>query len=164
MTQEALAPTPERLRRSEWDQPEIDAKTQRRAYKQRDPFLEMLRMQEIDGAQLQAAEKFERHYHGADGHDVRVQDYASEASDNAEIGRTFHAAALADAKKTLSKREWHALETLVRDGATLVSVGMQLSIYSNPKQAKAFGLAVTQGALQRLVDLWIIERRRPPSR
>jgi len=161
---EALAPTPERLRRSEWDTPEIDTKTQRRAYKSRDPFLEMLRSQEIDGNQFQAAEQFERHYHGAEGHDVRVQDYAGEHCDRREFGRTVHATRLADARSTLSSDEFLALERLVRESSTLVQIGFGLSGYTNRQQAKAYGLAVVRGALQRLVDLWITERKRPPSR
>ena len=158
---ECLAPTPERLRRSEWDTPETDAKTQRRAYRARDPFLEMLRQQEIDGSQFQAAEKFERHYHGAEGHDVRVQDY-NEAGDVREFGRTVHATALADARKALSAKEFRALEVLVRQSSSLYQVGFGLSGYTNKKQAKAYALAVVQGALQRLVDLWLTERRKPP--
>ncbi|PPD07156.1 MAG: hypothetical protein CTY28_10260 [Hyphomicrobium sp.] len=157
-------PTAERAARSEWDHPETDAKTQRRAYKARDPFLEMLRSQEIDGSQFQAAEQFERHYHGAEGHDVRVQDYAGEPCDRREFGRTVHATRLADARSTLSPDEFLALERLVRESSTLVQIGFGLSGYTNRQQAKAYGLAVVRGALQRLVDLWITERRRPPSR
>jgi hypothetical protein len=159
---EALAPTPERLRRSQWDQPEVDSKTQRRAYKARDPFMEMLRQQEIDGNQFQCAERFEKHYHGAEGHDVRVQDYAGEASDTTQPPRTVHATHLADARSTLMPDEFRALECLVRDSSTLTQIGFGLSGYANPKQARAYGLAVVRGALQRLTYLWMTDRQKVP--
>jgi len=161
---EALAPTPERLRRSEWDTPEIDTKTQRRAYKARNPFLEMLRNQEIDGNQFQAAERFERHYPGAEGHDVRVQDYVGEPSDKRQPPRTIHATHLAEARAALMPDEFRALECLVRESSTLVQIGFGLSGFVCRKQSRGYGLAVVRGALQRLVELWLTERQKVPIR
>ena len=163
MTQEALAPTPERMARSQWDRPETSQATNRRAYRARDPFLEMLRLQQIDGNQFQRSELFERAYHGADGHDVRVQDYV-EIGGTAEYSRTFWATSLADARRVLSVKEFEALELMVRDGADLVSVGKKFSSYKTAGSARAYGLAMIQTALQRLVDEWKIKRREPPSR
>jgi hypothetical protein len=161
---EALAPTPERLRRSEWDTPEIDTKTQRRAYKVKNPFLEMLRNQEIDGSQFQAAERFERHYHGAEGHDVRVQDYVGEPSDGRQPPRTIHATHLAEARAALMPDEFRALECLVRESSTLTQIGFGLSGFVCRKQSRGYGLAVVRGALQRLVELWLTERQKVPIR
>ena len=164
MTQEALAPTPERLRRSTWDTPEVDSKTNRRAYKARDIFMELLRTQEIDGAQFQAAERFRRHMEGADGHDVRVMDYIGEPSDSRQPARTMHAINLADARKELSVSEYLALERLARESSTLVQVGFGLTGIADKRKARKHAVQVVQRALLKLSFMWGLKRKEPPSR
>lgn len=164
MTQEALAPTPERLRRSHWDTPEVDSKTNRRAYKARDVFMELLRNGKIDGAQFQAIERFRRHLEGSEGHDVRVTDYLGEPCDYRQPARTMHAIHIADARKELEPLEFMALERLCRESSTLVQVGFGLSGIANPDRARKVAVEAVQKALLKLSYFWGFKRQEPPIR
>lgn len=162
---EALAPTPERLRRSKWDQPEIDSKTNRRAYRARDVWDEMLRREEIEMPEYRAAERFEHHYLGMMRHDVRITDSTGGKVDETKrTGWDKHIYELDAARSALVPKEYRALELLTLGHHDLVLVGVELSNYRQGKTARAYGLRLVQGALERLSHHWEYRLKRPPSR
>lgn len=161
---ECLAPTPERFRRSQWDTPEVDSKTNRRAYKARCVFMELLREEKIDGAQFQAAERFQRHMEGAEGHDVRVVDMAGEPCDDSQPARTLHALHLADARSSLTDKQFRALTYLCQSSSNMQQVGFGASGYVCQKTARGYGLCLVETALETLSFLWGFKRREPPIR
>jgi hypothetical protein len=159
MTQEAFSPTPERLRRSRWDIPEVDSKTNRRAYKARDVFMELLREEKIDGAQFQASERFQRHMEGAEGHDVRVVDMAGNPCDERQPARTLHAMHLSDAQKELTDKQFRALVCLCQQSSNMAQVGFGASGYVCAKTARGYGLCLVETALERLAYMWGMKQR-----
>lgn len=164
MSTEAIAPTPERLRKSKFDTPEIDQKTERRAYKARDVWNEMLRRGEIDPPEHQAAERFEHHYQGYLGHDVRVTDAASGPVDEAQrSGWEKHCHQIDSARSQLIPAEFRAMELLTLGQHDLVAVGLTLSHYRNTVQARAYAIRLVQGALERLAYMWDFRMERPRS-
>ncbi len=164
MTVEAFSPTPERLRRSRWDTPEVDAKTNRRAYKARDVFMELLREEKIDGSQFEASQRFQRHMEGAEGHDVRVVDMSGAPCEDGQPARTFHALHLADAKRELTDKQFRALTYLCQQSSNMQQVGFGASGYVCQKTARGYGLCLVETALERLSFLWGLKRKEPPIR
>lgn len=161
---ETIAPTPERLRKGKFDTPTVDQKTERRAYRARDIWNEMLRRGEIGPPEHQAAERFEHHYLGMLGHDVRVTDAVSLNVDEAQrTGWDKHIHALDAARSELIPKEFLAMELLTIGEHDLVTVGKELSGYRKAETARAYAIRLVQGALERLAYLWDFSLKRPRS-
>lgn len=165
MTAEALAPTPERLRKGRFDQPEMTQTVQRRAYRARDIWEELKRRGEIEAPEFQAAERFEHHYLGMMRHDVRITDTsASKVDDDRRTGWDKHIHELDNARSELMPKEFRALELLTLGHHDLALVGTELSRYRNADTARAYALRLVQGSLERLAILWEYRLKRPPLR
>lgn len=162
MTQEALSPTPERLRRSHWDTPEVDQKTNRKAFRELSVIAYLLQRKDIEPEHAQAAYKFQRHMLGALGIDVRNGDGSPDSE--CEYPRTYHAQMLAKARDELTPREFMIVERLCQDESTPVSVGFGLSGYARADAARPYGVSAINSALDRLSYFWSFKRREPPSR
>jgi len=163
---EAIAPTPERLRKSKFDTPIVDQTQERRAYRARDIWDEMLRREEIEMPEYRAAERFEHHYLGMMGHDVRITDMSAPIVDDPKKRRGWekHVFALDEARQELMPKEFRALELLAMGTHDLKLVGVELSRYRNSDTARAYALRTVQGALERLSHLWDYRIKRPPIR
>lgn len=159
---EALSPTPERLRRSRWDTPEVDQKTNRVAFRELSVIAQLLQRKDIEPEHAQAAYKFQRHMLGALGVDVRNGDGSPDAE--CEYPRTYHGQVLAKARDHLTPREFQIVERLCQDEATPVSIGFGLSGHATHQQAKPYGVSAINSALDRLSYFWGFKRREPPSR
>jgi hypothetical protein len=163
MTQEAIAPTPERLRKGDAFQPPAkDQKHDRPAYRALSAAAVLLQREEIEPEHYEAAQKFYKHMLGAMGHDVRVDFGAGQ--EPLEFPRTYHAQMLAKAREELTPREYMIVEQLCHDEATPVSIGFGLSGYVRPDAARPFGVSAINSALDRLSYFWGFKRREPPLR
>lgn len=157
---ENLAPTPERLRRGQWDRPELDQRTQRRTYKQRSIFEDLKRAGHIDQAEFQAAEKYEKHFVGSLGYDCRTSDESNGLSD-VECPRTYHSQKIAQAAKVLTDRQSFAIVCLITDcQARLEIIGRQVTAYRDRAQAKAAATQIVQLGLEQLAYLWGLKERK----
>ena len=158
---EALSPTKERLSKSRnWDTPEVDSATNRKAFKSVDDVTLAWRSGKLEFAHFQAWEKFVRSWEGVQGHDVRVTDATgepSEASDKMPAWQ-FHGLKLSEAKSTLSPNQFQALELMVM-GWGFREVGLNFSPFRTRQQADAYGLGMIEGALDLLAYLWQIKLR-----
>lgn len=162
---DTIAPTPERLRKSSFDKPIVDQNTERRAYKARDIWDEMLRREEIEMPEYRAAERYEHHYLGMMRHDVRVTDTTgSRVDDDRRSGWDKHIHALDEARSALMPSEFRALELITMGHHDLKLIGVELSRYRNADTARAYALRVVQGGLERLSRLWGYRETRPPLR
>lgn len=154
---DAETPTRERLAKARHvETPQVDQKTQRRAFRVLTEFQALAKRGEthgIDRPQYEAAEKFCRHYEGALGIDVRSGDGASGEID-VEEPRTYHAQKVAEAQRWLLDYEFEALELLALGQASIESIGRRRTHYVDRKQAHAAGLTIVRAALERLALLW----------
>lgn len=154
---DAIAPTPERLRQAQYvEQPTVDSKTNRTAAVIGDVFKKMFMAGEISHSEWKAAEKFERHLLGVECRDVRQTDETEGQPDfDAMPAWQRHGIALKRARDCLSDVEFSILERLVKDPkADALRIGMELSVYRDRRQQRAYGVAKIQTALDRLAVEW----------
>jgi hypothetical protein len=163
---EAISPTRERLSKNEyWDTPETDTQTNRKAYKSVDDVTRAWRQGKLEFAHFKVWENFQRHFEGAQKHDVRVSDTTgdpSEASDRMPSWQ-WNGMKLAQARSDLVPSQFQALELMCM-GWGFREVGLHFSPYRTRQQSEAYGLAMIEAALDRLAYLWQIKTRKPPSR
>ena len=163
MTQEAIAPTPERLRKGDaFQAPAKDQKHDRPAYRALSAAAVLLQREEIEPEHYEAAQKFHKHMLGSLGVDVRWGD--GSPKDSVEFTRSYHAQCLAKVRQELTPREYMIVERLCHDESTPVSIGFGLSGYVRPDAARPFGVSAINSALDRLSYFWGFKRREPPSR
>jgi len=162
--QEAIAPTPERLRHARAYLPPEHSQAVKRPYTRvLDEFERLLEIGKLDVEQFQAARKLQKHWNGSFGVDVRDGEGFSDG--DYEFASVRHGSEIAHAKRVLGGRMmWPALEMLLK-GEGIEHVGRKLHGYQCAKQARAFGLGTIQCALDVLVLHWgLAQRHRPPSR
>lgn len=152
---DALSPTVEWLRKHEYEPPQIDQQTNRRAWRKLSPFDQIYKRGEIEYCQFRAAEKLEAHWRGSMGHDVRQSDdQAGSSGERLEYPRSYHAQMLAKAKETVLPREWLALMSLLEETDDLQSIGRKWRAVGTAKIARAQGLALVSTGLERLALHW----------
>lgn len=160
--EDALSPTLEQLRRDTYEPPQVDQQTNRRAWRRVTVFENLHNRGEIEFYQLRAAEKLEKHWHGAQGADVRVGDDGDGGTPDLEFPRTYHAQKLAQAQEQLRPREWLALQDLIM-GSSLEEVGRKWRAVGTGKIARAQALVLVYEGLEVLGHYWGLtnEKRRP---
>lgn len=170
---DALTPTKERLRKAKaYDAPAVDPKANRPYYRVKDAIQRMYERQEISEEQEHAARKWERHWLGSLGHDVRNGEGGGSGTDPIELVRSQHASEVARVQATLKAKiigenvfrtSWTALIDLVEGAHDLAAIGKQrLPSHEKRETARAVGLTVIQNALSVLVDLWQSPKRGHP--
>lgn len=148
-------PTPERLSKNRFDQPETDNKRNQRAYISRDQVWELFRVGDIEQKQYEACRKLERHMQGLLGHDVRVSDFGGDRIDEEAMPQfQLHGIALSKARDILTQKEYYSLELLILHDLAPSHIGFRISDYKSREQSKPYALAVLQSALDRLIKLW----------
>lgn len=153
-----ITPTRERLRHAEdYDAPQVDQRTQRRAYRVLDEFQRLAKADEIDASQYQAAYKWQRHWWGAQG--IDVSDGTGGYDEASEYPISYHGQVLAKAKRELSVAQWITMANLTNESGSLDHIGRILKGYADRRQARAYGLAVVHGALDRLAVHWGLAAR-----
>ena len=151
--EDALSPTREQLRRDEYIPPHIDQHTNRRAWRKITVFENLHNRGEIEYFHLRAAEKIEKHWHGALGADVRMGDDEGGGCPDVEYPRTYHAQKLAQAQEQLRPREWLALQDIIM-GASLEEVGRKWRAVGTAKIARAQALVLVYEGLDVLGRYW----------
>lgn len=155
---EALAPTPERLRKGDaFQAPAKDQKHDRPAYRALSAAAVLLNRKEIEKEHYEAAAKFSRHMLGSYGVDVRNGDGSPDSE--CEYPRTYHNQVLAKVREELTPREYLIIERLCQEEATPVSIGFGLSGHATPQQAKPYGVSAINSALDRLSYFWGFKQR-----
>lgn len=165
--QEAIAPTPERLRHANAYLPPEQSQRAARAYvKLLDPFEQLLAKGRLATEQMAAARKLQRHFWGQMGVDVRSSDEPGGfCADAVEYPQTYHAQKLAEAERVVTPRMWRALCILLAETGTIETVGRDVCRVNNQVQARAAGYELTVSALDLLVRHWGMScQHRPPSR
>lgn len=163
MTDAALSPTPERLRKGDQFQPPAkDQKTDRVAWSALSKIGRLLKDGEIEPEHYQAAEKFRKHLEGSLGIDVRVSSERS-SEEPLEFPRSYHAQMLAKVKAHLLPEEFMVVERIVSDDATPVTIGFGLSGYTLHKMQRPYGLCAIRFSLNRLAYFYGFKRQEPPS-
>ena len=160
--EDALSPTIEQLRRETYEPPQVDQQTNRRAWRKISVFDTLHNRGEIEFFQLRAAEKLEKHWHGAQGADVRMGADEGGGHPDCEYPRTYHAQKLAQAQAQLRPREWLALQDIIM-GASLEDVGRKWRACGTRHIARAQALVLVSEGLEVLGNYWGLtnEKRRP---
>jgi len=160
---EALAPTPERLRKGDaFQSPAKDQKHDRPAYRALSAAAVLLQREEIEPEHYNAAQKFYKHMVGALGHDARGD--IGSGVEPLEFPRSYHAQMLAKVRDELTPREFMIVERLCHDEATAVSIGFGLSGHATHQQAKPYGVSAINSALDRLSFFWGFKQRQKVPR
>jgi hypothetical protein len=160
---EALAPTPERLRKGDTFQaPAKDQKHDRPAYRALSAAAVLLQREEIEPEHYNAAQKFYKHMVGALGHDARGD--IGSGLEPLEFPRTYHAQMLAKVRDELTPREFQIVERLCHDESTVVSIGFGLSGYGKRETQRSYGLSAINSALDRLSYFWGFKQRQKVPR
>jgi hypothetical protein len=163
MTIDALAPTPQRLARSKWLAPETSREVNRVAWRALDIFDRLLKSGELELDQWKGSRKFERHYYGALGIDVREGE--GSAGDAVEFPRSYHAQKLAEMRHALTPRQYAGLVAVLEGELDMEGVGRQICRRSNAPQARTAGMILLQEALTSVAILHgFIARAHPPTR
>jgi hypothetical protein len=157
---DTIAPTKERLRRDQWDQPCVDQSTNRTAFRAKSKLRQLWDKGEIEADHYQAGLKFERHYLGSLGIDVRTGDDSgiSDGRHKDEIPQVRHGSELAAAKSILTPREFQILSKLISEEATPLTIGFGLSGYTDRRQQLSYGISAIYSALDRLSYHWGMKR------
>ena len=150
--EDTVSPTPEWLSKHTYEPPQVDQTTIRRAYRKTSVFDELHRRGEIEYSQLRAAEKLEKHWHGAHGADVRFGEEGGNGND-LEYARSYHSQMLAKGQKVLRPKEWLALVDIIM-GATVEQVGRKWRAISKREIARAQGRVLVGEGLEALAELW----------
>lgn len=150
--EDTVSPTPEWLNKHTYEPPVVDQTTIRRAYRKISVFDELHNRGEIEYSQLRAAEKLEKHWHGAHGADVRFGEEGGNGND-LEYSRTYHNQMLSKAQKVLRPKEWLALVDIIM-GATVEEVGRKWRAVGTKTVARAQGLVLVGEGLEQLSELW----------
>lgn len=166
---ETLSPTPERLRKGDRiDAPEYTQAVKRPAYRKLHKFEELHQAGRINDGCFTAGNKLITHYYGAQGCDVRLEDWSTGLG-NVGDARAAHAADLAAARRYINNKvSWGALMAVVEESKTLEDIGRDVFQCKQRGQAFIAGLAILSMALEDLAVLWGFSQsyhdRNPPSR
>ena len=160
MIEDILTPTPEWLSKHTYEPPKIDQETNRRAGRHINSFEALFRRGDLDQCQFKAAEAFERHYHGAQGARVSMGDDTSDPDMHGGLARAHHARKIAEAEKTLSRKEYLALIMIMLEGRTLDQIGAMVYIGVKREILRARGLGVLCAGLDRLAEIWGLADRK----
>ena len=151
--EETLSPTREWMSKHAYEPPQVDQNTNRRAWRKVSVFEELHKRGEIEYCQLRAAEKLEKHWHGAQGANVRMSEDDSGTAHDVEYARTYHCQVLAKARAILRPREWLALQDLIM-GASMTDVGRKWRAVASAKIARGQALVLVSEGLEQLSELW----------
>lgn len=158
----ALAPTSQRAEKAvaaggDVDEPVSSRNVRRIHFRIVSPLQKMLGAEEIDHAQFQAGEKFQRHYEGYLGSDVRTGNMTSERVDTSEMAddpRHHHGLMVTAARLDLTPAMYGGLVQFLVEGQTLVDVGRTWKAFSDRHGARTAGASLVTLTLDRLVILW----------
>jgi hypothetical protein len=156
---EAIAPTPERLRKSEFDRPEQSATVQRVAYRAKGPFERLHNRGCLSCEQLRTAQKIDMHHSGAMG--VKVGNGDGGMPDlESEYSQTYHAQQLANAAAACLPRQWQAIMMLLEvEQMTMAEIGRMFSRHTQKAAAHGAGLEIIQAGLDSIGRMWGITGR-----
>lgn len=165
MTIDTIAPTPERIAKGGILKPVNTQKEQRTYHRHENVFDRLGRKEKLDGDQVRAGNKLEKHWLGAMGIDVRETD-GDAGNTDVECATTYHAQKVAQARLALPSRQWEALAMILNGCDELYAIGGALCQRKQKDQATAAALVLIQEGLDVLVDIWGLKagRHRPPSR
>lgn len=127
----------------------------KRTYHQHDVFGRLRDGGLIEPHHVRAAEKYAKHYEGAQGFDVRASDQPGDHHPDYDDPRTYHAQMLAHANAKLSDVQGWMLEQLITDStARLEHLGRRVSGYTERRQCTAYATAVVHEGLEALAKHW----------
>lgn len=149
-----IAPTPERIAKGDIAHSNAPSKSER-VYRNHGQVAKLFENQLCQEHHVRAFVKYEQHYHGALGHDVRMSGERGDSHTDVESPRTYHAQKIIRANLQLSQRQQWALEKLILDAhCGLDQIGAELSGYSDRRQTTAYATAVIVEALEGLAKWW----------
>tara|TARA_R110000772_G_scaffold25515_3_gene66475 strand:+ start:1034 stop:1519 length:486 start_codon:yes stop_codon:yes gene_type:complete len=158
----ATAPTREQFKKFEYEPPKLDQKHVRRAYRKINGFE---RIKALEPEHRRAVIKLERHYFGAQGISVRMDDDVQVDVDrHDEIPLFYHAGMLENAKRAVgSPRTWKALVCQMENTLTPQDIGHQWAAIKGRDKAKGFGEGLILSGLDALTIYWGLISQ-PPNR
>lgn len=165
MTIDTIAPTPERIAKGGILKPVNTQKEQRTYYRHENVFDRLGRKDILDGDQVRAGNKLEKHWQGAMGIDVRETD-GDTGNPDVECATTYHAQKVAKAMQAVPSRQWEALQMILNGCDEMFAIGGVLCKRKQKDQAAAAAIVLVQEGLDVLVEIWGLKagRHRPPSR
>lgn len=166
--QETICPTRERLSKNDKIlPPEFSQTVKRPAFRKLHKFEELHEAGRINEGCFVAGNKLVTHFYGAQGCDVRLENWSTGAGDPGHAVAA-HNADLAEARKTINHPPtWTALMAMVEESNTLEEIGRDWLGCKQRGQAYIAGLALVSMGLERLAVLWGFSQSyhaRPPSR
>lgn len=163
-----ISPTAERLAKTKaWLKPENDTRTRREYHRVLSLFDRLYQGHKISGEQFQASQRWEQHWNGSRGADVRMDDAGTSDADPSrrQPAIIHHGTQLADAYHRLSRNQGRALDLVCEGVETLPEIGQRIYGYANRSQATGAASVLITEALEALAMHWgYLTRSRPPSR
>lgn len=154
MTNIAIAPTIERLRKSTFEAPTVERSAVRRAYRVQTTPERLAKSGDISREQLEACNKFERHYVGSLGVDVGDDDTRHGDQDVVEYSQTYHAQKIAQAKGATTENEFGALILICQTDMLVEDIGRHYGNWSCKRMCRGYAIGLIQGGTDRLIRLW----------
>jgi hypothetical protein len=159
----AILPTPERLTKStRWLRPVTDQHSKRDYHRALNIVDRLLDSGAIEPHQHRAGDKFERHYLGAIGVDVRVGDDCADGPGDLDgiPPTTYHGEKMLEAKAAMTERQFRALVYVYEGEDQLANIGSALCNRRDRAQASAAATVLIEEAVTVLADLWGLSQRR----
>lgn len=151
---DATAPTREQLNRWSYAAPSVDQKRNQTVYKRLNPFEVLAQRNEIDGPQLLASQKFEKHYWGSYGYDVRRGEGSTH--EPLEYPQAYHGQMINAARQVLMLPTlYDAIESQVTESMSLVDLGQYLRPAIKRREiARNIAVTMISNALDILAIHW----------
>ncbi len=159
---ETLAPTREWIAKGDYEPPQLNQRYVRPTWRRKSAFE---RIKTLEPEHRQAIARLERHYYGAQGIDVRMDDESHGDRDDVpdEFAIHRHAGLLENAKKEVrSPRVWKALICQIESTLTPQDIGQQWAGIKSRDGAKKWAERLIVGGLDALALHWGFINRNPP--
>lgn len=151
---DTLAPPKEQLEKFEYIPPERSQTRNQTAYRKLNGFE---RIKSLEPVHRQAVARLEKHYYGAQGVNVSVDEelFRDRTDVPDEFAQHRHAGLLENAKKAVgSPRTWKALTCQIESTLTPQDIGHQWGGIKGRQQAKGYGEGIIIAGLDTLCIHW----------
>lgn len=158
--EDVLGPTPEWAAKNEYEPRKVDRDTNRSTARAVSTFEKLFNAGDLQFYQWQTAKAFERHWYGAQGADVRLDDEpSSDPEMTGGLARAHHAGKIADAERHLNRIELIALLMIVKEQRGVEDIGRMVCFRTKRQIIRARGIGVLCSGLDRLAEMWGFQKK-----
>jgi hypothetical protein len=162
------APNEQQEQHGEWSHSN-ERDVSKRTYQRVAPVEYLRRRGLLEPEHVQAANKYEKHYRGALGHDTRDSDTVTSDPD-VECYQTYCAQMISAAADELGPIQFHALRRLIIEEEPITAIGYYaqadagVKIRSGRDTCQRYGMAMIVDSLGHLADHWGLLQKSVTSR